>query len=78
MDDRNKTAPEAPASPKAQPSTRAKARIGKKAIVGYYSPEMSEQLGALSRSEDKTMQVVLGESLNMMFASKGLPVFEIE
>ena len=59
-------------------STRAKAREGKKAIVGYYSPEMSQQLQTLAVSQERTMQAMLGEGLNLLFERHGLPTFEAE
>jgi hypothetical protein len=65
-----------PVAPKT--STRAKAREGKKAIVGYYSPEMSQQLQALAYREERTMQAMLGDALNLLFAQHGLKTFEAE
>jgi len=65
-----------PVAPKA--STRAKAREGKKAIVGYYSPEMSQQLQGLAIKQERTMQAMLGDGLNLLFEKHGLPTFEAE
>lgn len=59
-------------------STRAKAREGKKAIVGYYAPEMSQQLQDLAVSQERTMQAMLGDGLNLLFKKHGLPTFEAE
>lgn len=59
-------------------STRAKAREGKKAIVGYYSPEMSQQLQTLAMDQERTMQAMLGDGLNLLFEKHGLPTFEAE
>jgi hypothetical protein len=65
-----------PIAPKT--STRAKAREGKKAIVGYYSPEMSQQLQTLAVDQERTMQAMLGDGLNLLFEKHGLPTFEAE
>ena len=52
-------------------STRAKARNGKKAISGFYDPAVSKQLRVLGIEEDKTVQALLGEALNLLFEKYG-------
>lgn len=57
--------------PAAQPSTRAKARVGKKAISGFYEPQTAKQLKMLAVEEDRTVQGMLGEALNLLFEKYG-------
>lgn len=46
-------------------------RQGKSNVTGYFSPEVKKQLRMLAAEEDKTIQQLLGESLNMLFARYG-------
>lgn len=46
-------------------------RSGKSHVGGYFSPEVRRQLKALAAEQDKTVQQLLGEGLNLMFASYG-------
>jgi hypothetical protein len=57
------TAPEEPA--RQATSTRAKARFGKRAIVGYFSPELSRTLNGLANDRDTTLQAILGEAIDL-------------
>lgn len=52
-------------------NTRAKAREGKKAIVGYFSEGMSRQLRVLAIEEDVTMQALVGEALDLLMRARG-------
>jgi hypothetical protein len=52
-------------------TTRAKARIGKKAVVGYFSPELSQQLHDIADTEDTRIQALLGESIDMLLVNRG-------
>lgn len=52
-------------------STRAKARVGKKAIVGYFSEDMSRQLRVMAIEEGATVQGLLGEALDMLMRARG-------
>ena len=52
-------------------STRAKARQGKKAISGFYDSAVSKQLRMMALEEDKTVQAMLGEALNLLFEKYG-------
>ncbi len=69
---------EQPSAAAPKTSTRAKARVGKKAIVGYYAPEISEQLRSVAEGEGRTMQAALGDALNMLFDSRGMKTFDPE
>ncbi|WP_162815005.1 ribbon-helix-helix domain-containing protein [Erythrobacter aureus] len=64
-----------PAKPTSKPrkQSRAKARDGKKAIVGYFSPELSKQIQILAIQEDKSMQALVGEALDMLLENRGMP-----
>ena len=46
-------------------------RQGKSNVTGYFPPEVKKQLRLLAAEEDKTIQQLLGESLNMLFARYG-------
>ena len=52
-------------------STKAKAREGKKAIVGYFSEDMSRQLRVMAIQEDTTMQALVGEALDLLMRARG-------
>lgn len=52
-------------------SSKAKARVGKKAIVGYFSEDMSRQLRVQAIDEDTTAQALVGEALDLLMRAKG-------
>lgn len=52
-------------------STKAKAREGKKAIVGYFSEDMSRQLRMVAVEEDTTVQALVGEALDLLMRARG-------
>ena len=52
----------------AQPS-----RAGKASVTGYFAPEVRRQLRRLAADRDTTIQALLGEALNDLFAKHGLP-----
>ena len=56
------------ASPSRQPS-----RIGKVSVTGYFRPEVRRQLRRLAADGDTTVQALLGEALNDLFAKHALP-----
>lgn len=51
-------------------STKAKAREGKKAIVGYFSEDMSRQLRMIAVEEDVTVQALVGEALDLLMRAR--------
>ena len=58
----------------ASPSTtkpRDSSRTGKKAISGFFEPEVSRQLKALAAIEGRTVQGMIGEALNLLFEKYG-------
>ncbi len=62
-------APEPPKQPAT--STRAKARLGKRALVGYFSPELSRTLNMLATERDTTLQAILGEAIDLWLRENG-------
>jgi hypothetical protein len=60
---------EEPARP--TPSTRAKARIGKRAVVGYFSPELARTLNGVANDRDTTLQAILGEAIDLWLRENG-------
>ena len=52
---------------KETPANTPPSRQGKKAITGFFDPVVSRQLKQLALDEDKTVQSLLGESLNDLF-----------
>jgi hypothetical protein len=64
------------ATPEASPvpspsSTRAKARVGKRALVGYFSPELSRTLNMMALERDTTLQAILGEAIDLWLRENG-------
>ena len=47
-----------------------KARIGKKAIVGYFSRELSNEIRRIGIDEGLTIQEMLGEALDLFLESR--------
>lgn len=63
------TPPEEP--PRSSTSTRAKARIGKRAVVGYFSPELARTLNGMANDRDTTLQAILGEAIDLWLRENG-------
>ena len=47
-------------------------RVGKVAVTGYFAPEVRRQLKRLAADADSTVQALLGEALNDLFAKHGV------
>jgi hypothetical protein len=71
-------------SPVAEPSTApeagaagqryvAPARRGKKAVSGHFDPTVQKQLNQMALDEDSSVQALLREALNDLFAKRGKP-----
>lgn len=76
----NTTDPDPPETSQAAPvkseSVRKKiaaSRRGKKNISGYFAPEAHRQLRIIAAEEDKNLQEILGDALNVFFKHKGKP-----
>ena len=48
-------------------------RVGKVSVTGYFAPEVRRQLRRLAADADTTIQALLGEALNDLFAKHGAP-----
>jgi len=55
----------------ARTSTRAKARVGKRAVVGYFSPELARMLNVMATERDTTLQAILGEAIDLWLREQG-------
>lgn len=53
-------------------------RKGTKHVGGYYSPAVSKQLRQIALDENTSVQALLGESLDMLFESRGKPAIAAE
>ena len=57
--------------PPAANGSRAKAREGKKAVVGYFSEELSRAMRMLALEEGSSMQALLGEAIDLLMRDRG-------
>ncbi len=48
-------------------------RANKSNVTGYFPPEVKKQLRLMSAEQDKTIQKLLAEALNDLFAKYGKP-----
>ncbi|MXX77356.1 MAG: hypothetical protein F4210_12045 [Holophagales bacterium] len=48
-------------------------RAGKSNVTGYFDPDVKRQLRILAAEHDSTIQDLLGEALNELFAKHGKP-----
>lgn len=48
-------------------------RAGKKAVTGYFDPAVSKQIRTLALNEDTSVEALVGEALDKLFESRGLP-----
>ena len=71
----NRPRGEPPHDAASEPSARATqpGRVGKVSVTGYFEPEVRRQLKRLAADNDTTVQALLGEALNDLFAKHGLP-----
>lgn len=63
-----KKAPERPRAPSPRTSKKRGKHIG-----GYFAPEVSRQLRQVALDENSSVQALLGEALDLLFESRGLP-----
>jgi len=49
------------------------ARVGKKAVVGHFSPALSRQLGQIAWDNETTIQALLGEAIDLLLPKYGFP-----
>jgi len=53
-------------------------RRNMKRVQGYFSARVKRQLKVLAAQEDKTEEELVGEALNMLFRTHGLPTIAFE
>lgn len=58
---------------KSKSSTQAPSRQGKKALIGYFDPDVSKQLKQLALDQDSNIQELLREALNDLFQKHKKP-----
>ena len=58
----------APVSSHARPSRKSTKHVG-----GYFDPAVSKQLREIALHEDSSVQVLLGEAIDMLFQSRRKP-----
>lgn len=63
----------APAEPEPANQKIPASRRGKKNISGYFAPEVHRQLRIIAAEEDKNLQEVLSDALNVFFENRGKP-----
>lgn len=64
------------ARPARKPTTDTAAppsRVGKKALIGYFDPDVSKQLKQLALDQDSSIQELLREALNDFFSKHKKP-----
>lgn len=71
-----RTASVTAASIRQRRSQRPKARENKRALVGYYSPDMCSAIKDLSRIEQTSIQALIGEALDMLLHERGYETFK--
>jgi len=59
------------APPATHPNGKRGGREGKKALIAYFSPDVSKTLGRLAIDEDTTMQGLIGEAIDLLMDSRG-------
>ncbi len=75
-DSPTRSAPDKPqgnSSSATSPGTRQASRVNKASVTGYFAPVVRGQLRKLAADNDTTIQALLGEALNDLFAKHGLP-----
>ena len=50
-----------------------KSRKEKRSLTGWYSPDVHRQVRLIAAQEDKTLEEVVGDGLNLLFEKHGMP-----
>ena len=66
-------APETSVAAGKKPAPSGGSRKGVKHVGGYYPPHVSRQLRQIALDENTSVQALIGESLDMLFESRGKP-----
>ena len=67
------TSPRKASPPAGSANAPQTSRAGKVSVTGYFAPEVRRQLRRLAADGDTTIQALLGEALNDLFAKHRLP-----
>ena len=62
-----------PLPAKERKSTVTPGRVGKKAVVGHFSPALSRRLGQIAWDNETTIQALLGEAIDLLLPKYGFP-----
>lgn len=60
-----------PETPPKAVGTRAKARVGKHALVGYFSDDMTTEINVIAKQRRTTVQAILGEAIDLWMEANG-------
>ena len=55
------------------PAARAPVRVGRRQVAGWFAPEVARQLHMIAVEEDTTLQAIMTEAFNDLFAKRGRP-----
>lgn len=69
--DRRATVNQPPVDQHNRRLAKAPSREGKRAIAGFFSPEVSKQLKTIGIERDASVQDMLAEALNLFFEKHG-------
>ena len=69
----NQTATQTPPNPEMNKTQHTRTRVGKKMIGGHFDPTVHRQLKQLALDRDCSIQDLLGEALDRLFAASGMP-----
>ena len=64
---------DAAGSSRSRAAETAPSRVGTKAVTGHFPPEVRRQLRLLAAEQDRTMESLLAEGLNMLFSAYNKP-----
>jgi hypothetical protein len=53
------------------PTAKRGGRDGKKALIAYFSPDVSKTLGRMAIDEDTTMQALISEAIDLLMQNRG-------
>lgn len=67
----SQNAPEPSSAGEGRAGDQRPSRAGKSFVGGYFPPEVRRQIKTLAAEHDKTVQQLVGEALNSLFASYG-------
>ena len=64
---------EAAGGARARVAGNTSGRAGTRAVTGHFPPEVRQQLRLLAAEQDRTMESLLAEGLNMLFSAYNKP-----